>query len=305
MVLFISGRTDILTYYSNWLIKRMRAGYVDTRNPYNPNLVSRINFSNVDIVVFCTKNPHPFIKHLDEAQKLLNNVPFIFHVTMTPYNDDIEPIIGKIKKDVIEDIKYLSIRYGKDRIFVRYDPIFKSKRYTIDYHIKAFNKLVSSLNGYVGNIVISFIDLYKNVLHNKRILKLEEINDDDLNKLASEFGKIAKENNINIFTCGEKMKFLEYGFIKGACLSKLYAISLMKELGKNVKFKKQSNRKNSYCECVEMVDIGAYNCCLSKCKYCYANFDEKTVNSNYLLHDEDSSLLIGHLNEGDVIKERK
>lgn len=305
MVLFISGRTDILTYYSDWLIKRMRAGYVDTRNPYNPNLVSRINFSNVDIVVFCTKNPHPFIKHLDEAQKLLNNVPFIFHVTMTPYNDDIEPIIGKIKKDVIEDIKYLSIRYGKDRIFVRYDPIFKSKRYTIDYHIKAFNKLVTSLNGYVGNIVISFIDLYKNVFYNKRILKLEEINDDDLNKLASEFGKIAKENNINIFTCGEKMKFLEYGFIKGACLSKLYAISLMKELGKSVKFKKQSNRKNSYCECVEMVDIGAYNCCLSKCKYCYANFDEKIVNSNYLLHDEDSSLLIGHLNEGDVIKERK
>lgn len=305
MVLFISGRTDILTYYSNWLIKRIRAGYVDTRNPYNPNLVSRINFSNVDIVVFCTKNPHPFIKYLDEAQKLLNNVPFIFHVTMTPYNDDIEPIIGKIKKDVIEDIKYLSTRYGKDRIFVRYDPIFKSKRYTIDYHIKAFNKLVTSLNGYVGNIVISFIDLYKNVLHNKRILKLEEINDDDLNKLASEFGKIAKENNINIFTCGEKMKLLEYGFIKGACLSKSYATSLMNELGKSVKFKKQSNRKNSYCECVEMVDIGAYNCCLSKCKYCYANFDEKIVNSNYLLHDEDSSLLIGHLNEDDVIKERK
>lgn len=305
MVLFISGRTDILTYYSNWLIKRIRAGYVDTRNPYNPNLVSRINFSNVDIVVFCTKNPHPFIKYLDEAQKLLNNVPFIFHVTMTPYNDDIEPIIGKIKKDVIEDIKYLSTRYGKDRIFVRYDPIFKSKRYTIDYHIKAFNKLVTSLNGYVGNIVISFIDLYKNVLHNKRILKLEEINDDDFNKLASEFGKIAKENNINIFTCGEKMKLLEYGFIKGACLSKSYAINLMNELGKSVKFKKQSNRKNSYCECVEMVDIGAYNCCLSKCKYCYANFDEKTVNSNYLLHDEDSSLLIGHLNEDDVIKERK
>lgn len=305
MVLFISGRTDILTYYSNWLIKRIRAGYVDTRNPYNPNLVSRINFSNVDIVVFCTKNPHPFIKYLDEAQKLLNNVLFIFHVTMTPYNDDIEPIIGKIKKDVIEDIKYLSTRYGKDRIFVRYDPIFKSKRYTIDYHIKAFNKLVTSLNGYVGNIVISFIDLYKNVLHNKRILKLEEINDDDLNKLASEFGKIAKENNINIFTCGEKMKLLEYGFIKGACLSKSYATSLMNELGKSVKFKKQSNRKNSYCECVEMVDIGAYNCCLSKCKYCYANFDEKIVNSNYLLHDEDSSLLIGHLNEDDVIKERK
>lgn len=305
MVLFISGRTDILTYYSNWLIKRMRAGYVDTRNPYNPTLVSRINFSNVDIVVFCTKNPHPFIKYLDEAEVLLKNVPFIFHITMTPYNDDVEPIIGKVKKYVIEDIKYLSSRYGKDRIFLRYDPILKNNRYTIDYHIRAFTKLVSSLKDYVSNIVISFIDLYKNVLNNKNILKLEKISEEDLIKLASEFGKIAKENNINIFTCGEKMKFFKYGFINGSCLSKTYAINLMNELGKNVKFKKQSNRKNNYCECVEMVDIGAYNCCLSKCRYCYANFDEKAVNNNYLLHDEDSSLLIGHLNKDDVIKERK
>ena len=98
---------------------------------------------------------------------------------------------------------------------------------------------------------------------------------------------------------------IEYGFINGACLSKTYALSLTKSLNKDVKFKKQSNRKNTYCQCVEMVDIGAYNTCLSKCKYCYANFDEKSVNLNMKLHNENSSLLIGKLNKEDQIKIRK
>lgn len=138
-----------------------------------------------------------------------------------------------------------------------------------------------------------------------KYLKLIEFNDDELNLLAKSFSEIVKDNEFNIFTCGEKYKFIEYGFINGACLSKTYALSLMKLLNKDVKFKKQTNRKNKYCECVEMVDIGAYNTCLSKCKYCYANFDENSVNLNIKLHDENSSLLIGTLNKEDQIKVRK
>ncbi len=49
-----------------------------------------------------------------------------------------------------------------------------------------------------------------------------------------------------------------------------------------------------------MADIGAYNFC----KYCYANYDEKKVNSNYKLHNVNSSLLIGKLTKNDEVKER-
>ena len=64
-------------------------------------------------------------------------------------------------------------------------------------------------------------------------------------------------------------------------------------------------RKENLCNCVEMVDIGAYNSCKHLCRYCYANYDEAKVNENYRNHDVNSSLLIGHLTDKDTIKVRK
>ncbi len=305
MILFASGRTDILTHYPKWFINRIKEGYIDTRNPFNRKLVSRIYFNNVDIILFCSKNPIPAFKYLDELDSSLPNVPFVFHITITPYNEDIEPIAGKIKKEVIEGVKTLSKRYGKEQIFLRYDPILLNDRYTTDYHIKAFNKLINELNGYIGNIVISFIDDYKNVRNNSKFLKLKPITDKDIDYLGYHFGKIANENNINIFTCGEDRTLKEYGFIKGSCISKEYATNLLKALNKTAKFKKQTARKYMNCDCVQMVDIGEYNSCMTRCKYCYANFDETKIDLNYKEHDDNSSLLIGHIEPDDIIKERK
>ena len=36
MILNISGRTDIVAFYSDWLINRLKEGFVDVRNPFNP-----------------------------------------------------------------------------------------------------------------------------------------------------------------------------------------------------------------------------------------------------------------------------
>ena len=305
MVLFVSGRSDILTYYPKWFINRVKEGYVDTRNPYNPKLVSRIYFDMVDIIMFCTKNPIPFLPYLDEFDSLLKNVPLIFHITITPYKEDIEPKIAKDKKEIIKAVRYLGKRYGKERIFIRFDPILKSKEYTISYHIKAFKKLASEISGSADNVVISFIDLYKNVLNNNdKYLHLEKFKEEDYKLIGEEFFKIASENNLKIFTCGEKEDLTQYGFIKGSCLTKEFASSLMNELNKTVKFKRRTHRDNENCNCVQTVDIGAYNSCKSLCRYCYANFNEEEVKNNYLKHSDDSSLLIGRLMRDDVIKER-
>lgn len=294
MILFASGRTDIPAFYSNWFINRVKAGFVDVRNPFNQNLVSRINFSDVDLIMFCSKNPLPMIDKL----KMLK-VPVLFHVTITPYSKDVEPNIPD-KRLIIEGVKKLSLVLGIDNVVLRYDPIFLSDKYNVDYHIRAFDKLCKNLNGYVNKIIVSFMDEYKNVRSNKNILKYRTFTREDYKKIGEAFSKSAMDNGMSVQTCFEDNDLTEYGFVKGECLSHELAYILT---GK--KFKSSNVRKEKKCECVQMVDIGDYNSCMHMCKYCYANYDEKAVSSNFKMHDDNSSLLIGSIQSDDVIKVRK
>lgn len=294
MILFASGRTDIPAFYSNWFINRVEAGFVDVRNPFNQKLVSRIYFSDVDLIMFCSKNPLPMINKLD-----ILKVPVLFHVTITPYGKDVEPNIPD-KRLIIEGVKKLSLVLGIDNVVVRYDPIFLSDKYNVDYHIKAFDKLCKNLNGYVNKIIVSFMDEYKNVRSNKNILKYRAFTREDYKKIGEAFSKSAMDNGMSVQTCFEDEDLTEYGFVKGECLSHELAYILT---GK--KFKSSNVRKEKKCECVQMVDIGDYNSCMHMCKYCYANYYEKAVSSNFERHDDNSSLLIGIIQSDDVIKVRK
>ena len=294
MILNVSGRTDIVAFYSKWFLNRLKEGYVDVRNPFNPNLVSRIDFDDVDLILFCTKNPIPIVDKLGDIK-----IPYIFHVTITPYKDDIEPNLPS-KSKIIEAVKKISTRVGIDNIYVRYDPIFISEKYNIEYHIKAFTKLCSLLKCYVKTIIVSFIDNYKNVRKNLPYLKSRSFTEEDYKLIGENFSKIAKDNNMVIQTCFEERNLTEYGFIKGECMSKELAFKLT---GKT--YKKWQARKGNACNCVELVDIGVYNSCNHLCKYCYANYDESKVKENINNHDINSSLLIGHINSDDIIKPRK
>ncbi len=294
MILNVSGRTDIVAFYTEWFINRYQEGFVDVRNPFNKSLVSRIYFEDVDAILFCTKNPAPILDFLKEIEK-----PIIFQVTLTPYKKDIEPNVPD-KKEVIEAIKKLSSIVGTDNLYIRYDPIFLSAKYNTAYHIKAFDKLCNLLDGYVKHFIVSFIDDYKNVRKNANILQLREFMEEDFEQIGKHFSESARKHNMTVQTCFEERNLVEYGFQKGECLSHEMAFRLT---GKT--YKTWKARKEKKCNCVEMVDIGVYNSCKHFCKYCYANFDEKQVENNVQNHNPTSSLLVGKIEETDMIKVRK
>lgn len=294
MILNVSGRTDVVAFYTDWFMKRYQEGFLDVRNPFYPKQVSRIYFKNVDLILFCTKNPISILNQLEKIK-----IPILFHVTLTPYKKDIEPNIPP-KGQIIEAIKKLSSIVGIDHLVVRYDPIFVNDKYTLDYHIKAFDNLCHLLNGYVKKIIVSFIDDYKNVRKNKTILKTKAFTEIDYQILGTNFSKSANENGMTVQTCFEDKNLAEYGFIKEDCLSCNLAFQLTGKI-----YKKWTARKSNQCNCAEMVDIGVYNSCKHFCKYCYANYDEKKVINNFHKHNPDSSLLIGNLEYDDIIKERK
>ncbi len=291
MILNVSGRCDIVAFYTPWFIKRIKEGFFDVRNPFVRNNVSRIYFNDVDLIMFCTKNPIPILPYLKDIKK-----PILFHVTITPYGNDIEPNV-KSKKEIITAVKKISKIVGSDNLFIRYDPILKNNKYTIEYHKKAFSKLCSMLDGYVKNIIVSFVDMYKNVENNKDILNLIEFNDEDYKAIGTYFSKTASKYGMSVQTCCEENNLCEYGFIKRDCISRNLAFKMTGKV-----YKKWRERD---CECVEMADIGVYNSCHHFCKYCYANYDEKKVLDNIKKHDPTSTMLIGHLEKDDIIKVRK
>ena len=291
MILNVSGRTDIVAFYTDWFMKRYHEGFVDVRNPFNPKLVSRIDFSYVDAILFCTKNPIPILNEI--------NKPIIFHVTLTPYKKDIEPNVPP-KGEIVEAVKKLSKIIGKDNLVIRYDPVFISAKYTLDYHIRAFENLCSLLDGYVSKILISFLDDYKNVRKNEKVLNFKELEESDYKAIGENFSTSALKHHMIVHTCFEDRDLTEYGFSKDECLSHELAYKLTGKVYK----KEWKARKEGKCHCVQMVDIGVYNSCKHFCKYCYANYDEKQVQDNFINHDPNSSLLVGKLNENDIIKKR-
>ncbi len=121
--------------------------------------------------------------------------------------------------------------------------------------------------------------------------------EEDYQKIGYSFSNSAKKNNIVVHTCFEKENLRSYGFLLEDCFSLDLAYKMT---GK--KFKTWRARG---CGCAEMVDVGAYNTCSHFCRYCYANYDEKKVLENKRLHDDDSTLLIGHLHKDDQIKVRR
>lgn len=293
MILNVSERTDIVAFYSKWFINRYNEGYVDVRNPFNPKLVSRINFEDVDAIIFCTKNPIPILDFLNKINK-----PILFHVTLTSYKKDIEPNVPP-KGLIIEAIKKLSKIVGIDNLYVRYDPIFINEIYTLEYHKKAFDRMCELLDGFVKQIIVSFIDDYKNVRKNMNIINYKKLTENDYKEIGISFSNSAKKHKMTVQTCFEERNLTEYGFKKGECISHELAYKLT---GKT--FKNWKARKEQKCNCVQMVDIGVYNSCKHLCKYCYANYNENEVENNIVNHDPNSSLLIGRLNSDDVIKIR-
>lgn len=296
MILFASGRTDIPAFYSKWFVNRIHAGFIDVRNPYVPQNVTRylLDPKLVDCIVFCTKNPAPIIPFLDEFK----NFGIYFFVTITPYDKEIEPNVPQ-KQDVINSFIELSKKIGKERICWRYDPIFIDSKYTVATHIREFKKLCEQLSPYTDRCIISFVDLYSKT--KKNFPELKEVSEADQKFIAGSFSRIALSFNLKIESCAEKLDLSPYGIKKGECISKELIENITNE--RLLKCGVQNLRK--HCACLPMRDIAHYNSCPHLCKYCYANYDEKTVQKNYANHNPDSSFLIGESTPGDLVKTAK
>lgn len=299
MILSVSRRTDIPNYYSEWFFNRLKDGFLYVRNPMNFHQISEIKISPdvVDCIVFWTKNPLPMMERLDE----LEAYNYYFQFTLTGYGNDVERNLPNKKTSVIPIFQELSNKIDKEKVVWRYDPIFFSNRYNVQYHLKAFRSIAEALSGYTEKCVISFLDIYPKNKKNMDNLLSYDLSDSELREFAKELSNIAKENHIKIGSCAEKVDLDEYGIIHNSCIDKEL---IEKIIGCKLKINKDKNQRIE-CGCVESVEVGTYNTCKNGCVYCYANYSAKSVESNFQKYDPLSPLLCGHIEKDDRISTRK
>ena len=294
MIINTGMRTDIPAFYSEWLLNRIREGYVLVRNPYNPFQVTKYSLSPevVDLISFCTKNPAPMLPYMD----ILKPYGQYWFVTITPYGRDIEPNVPN-KQKVMEDFKKLSDIVGVDSVGWRYDPIFVDGEHSVEWHIGEFEQMAKNLAGYTRNCVISFIDIYKKVERN--FPEVREVYNSDRLTLGKAFIGIAKKYDITIRPCAEGNDLEPYGADCSGCMTvKTFETALHAKL--DVPRRSKTQRDGEWA-CLLGTDIGAYDTCGHLCRYCYANTNPELVKENMKIHDPTSPFLLGHSTPEDII----
>ena len=163
MIINTGMRTDIPAFYSEWFMNRIREGYVLVRNPYRQDWITRYELDPevVDCIAFCTKNPAPMLKYIDELKRFHQ----YWFVTITPYGKDVELNVPP-KEQVMQNFITLSKAIGVNCVGWRYDPIFIDSTYTLERHLSDFETMCRTLSGYTEVCVISFIDIYEKVTRN-------------------------------------------------------------------------------------------------------------------------------------------
>ncbi|HOS30459.1 MAG TPA: DUF1848 domain-containing protein, partial [Treponemataceae bacterium] len=280
----------------DWFFNRVQKGFVCVRNPYDPLSITqyRLDPSIVDGIIFTTKNPEPMISRLSSIASLN---PYFF-VTITPYENDIEPNVPYYCTVAHSVIKLASI-IGSSSLCWRYDPILITTKYSIAHHIKVFAELCKVLEHSVSSCVISFVQLYEKTKRN--FPSLREVSLEEQKELLEALVFIARRYGIKIRTCAVTEDFTIEGLEKNGCITRsVFAsytgIQVPPMCG-------GAKRKTCLCD-LPTRDIGEYNSCLHGCLYCYANYDKTLVNRNYAKHDPSSPILIGSI-EGCEVKNSK
>jgi DNA repair photolyase len=292
MIVSASRRTDIPAFYSEWLARRLRAGYVDVANPFNPRQHRRVDLrpESVDAIVFWTRNARPLLKYLPEIDR--TGYRYYFLYTITGYPKELEENLPPLQS-AVETFKRLSDTIGLDQVVWRYDPIIISSISGPDYHRRNFEKIAATLSGHTGRVIVSFLDMYRKV--ERRLRKISEnhgvdfpnLESQQITDLSNDLKKIAESNDLDTQSCAENTDLSASEIRPGKCIDN----DLMNlSFNLNLPYRKDPHQRKA-CLCTASADIGAYETCGYRCVYCYATSSFEKAAASLKAMDQNSESL--------------
>jgi len=289
MIVSASYKTDIPTFYGEWFMNRLRAGYCKVVNPYGRQIyrVSLLR-QHVQGIVFWTKNLGPFLARLPEVRE--RGFPFVVQYSINGYPRTLEFSVVDSKRSV-EHMKLLAGEYGPQIAVWRYDPIVFSSVTSRAFHLENFEKLARSLQGCTDEVTISIAQIYKKTRQNMDWAAKEfgftwEDPADELKQsLVRELAACAHSFGMTLTVCSQE-KFVGGAVKEARCIdtARLSAVA-----GAPVRAAQKGNRPE--CACFEARDIGEYDTCPHGCVYCYAVRNRPLAQRRYGQHDPASEFL--------------
>lgn len=293
MIISASRRTDVPTFYAEWMRNRIRAGFCTVPNPFNRKQISKVSLKSEDVeaIVFWTRNPRPLMRFLNELDE--RELNYYFQFTILGYPRSLDPKSPPLDS-VVETFRRLSERVGPARVVWRYDPIIFSELTSSEYHQRQYEQIARALSGHTHRSVISIVDRYRKA--NRRINALagsqaefHESLPEYFDELMRYLADVARDNNMEIMSCAEEIDLKQYGILPGKCVDDQL---IRRAFGKELRVCKDKNQRKA-CGCVQSRDIGMYDTCVYGCPYCYATQSFTTAKKNLRQHDPQSPSLVG------------
>ncbi len=280
MIVSVSRRTDIPALYADWFAQRVRAGWVEVPNPFNPRQVRRVSLlpSAVDGFVFWSKNPAPLLAHLTQ----LGSIPYYFQFTLNAYDHSIEPGVPPLAAR-IDTLLRLADRIGPQRVTWRYDPILLNRQWTPARHETHFGQIAAQIAGAVDGVVISFLDRYRKNEAALRRLGCPEWTQPEMRDMAARLAAITQSHGLRLATCAEPLDLSAWGIGHARC------VDGARLTGQVVA---PDRHQRPACGCAPSVDIGMYHTCTLGCAYCYANHSQQAARRAQKRHDPQGARLV-------------
>jgi uncharacterized protein DUF1848 len=294
MIISASYKTDIPAFYGEWFMRRLRAGWCRTVNPYGRQVYT-VNLrreaddegrEGVDGIVFWTKNVGPFMPHLAEIAE--RGCPFVVQHSINGYPRALESRVVDAARSVT-CVRKIAERYGSRAVIWRYDPIIFTSLTPPEWHLATFTRLAEQLQGAVAEVVVSVAQIYQKSRRNMNTAAAAEGFDWTMHaqqseqhgrELIRELAEIARGQGIALTVCAQE-RFLIPGVVEEAhCIDAAWFGGA---------YKRHGNRKE--CACSASRDIGEYDTCPHGCVYCYAVQHREKALARYRRHDPDGEFL--------------
>ncbi|MFA4861010.1 DUF1848 domain-containing protein [Methanoregula sp.] len=310
LIVSASRSTDIPALFGDWFMARLNAGYVKWKSPFGGSPVY-VSYAKTRLFVFWSKNPAPFLPHLDTLDRAGYGYYFLY--TLNDYDaEGLEPRIPPVDERIRTFIR-LSKRIGKGRVVWRFDPLILSDQITVSDLLEKVRSVGDQIAPSTRRLVFSFVDIrkYRKVERNlvsQGFSGVREFTDRERAEFCTGLAALNTRWGLEISACGENGDLSPYGISKGQCIS--YSL-ITEEFFKDAalmgflrpggqqalagsadspipaRYLKDPGQRNA-CSCIVSKDIGQYSTCMHLCAYCYANSSTAGVIANYQRYRENA-----------------